>query len=152
MAETASAVLERFRDTSDRIVSELRRLGSDRWPRQIVLRDLRADDVFFDHGAFAGFVDLTALGYDAPVADVVRLAGTVSWPGLRWSAVIASYETLRPFGDIEPSDLCLLDEATQLCAMMNWLQWSLLERRSFAPLDVAFGRLRDLATRPPIAA
>ena len=146
----AEAALEELDRHAAPLRDQLRSLAARPWPCQVVMRDLRAEDVFFDGRRFGGFVDFTALGHDTCLADLARLVGTTDWTGLSWERARAAYESVaRLDGGLH--ELELFDRATRLCALKNWLVWTLLEQRSFAPPRVAFARIARLLDRPSIA-
>lgn len=118
---------------------------------QPVLRDVWAEHVLFVGDRVTAIIDWHAAGIDTPATDIARLTG--SWPAARAqrTAFIQAYARVRPLGAVERSLVGFLDAAGVVCAIDNWLRWTLEEQRSFADMDRVLQRIDLLVGRLPEA-
>jgi Ser/Thr protein kinase RdoA (MazF antagonist) len=141
------------------LVRGLARLEPATLPCQVVLRDVWSDHVLFESAAaerVAGVIDLHAVGFDTPAADVARLLG--SWlpaaPQVDpdwWSAAIAAYETVRPLGPEAERLVPWLAASGILFGLDHWFRWTLVEGRTFPETDPVTRRVDRLLARLPAA-
>jgi homoserine kinase type II len=123
-----------------RIVHEVEHALQRDAPVQVCLRDCRGQHFLFTGQEVTGLVDMGAMDFDSPAADLSRLL--LDWdsrdPSLRPAALdaYASVHTL----DLATSSLIRLYESTAATlAPAHWIRWHFLEARRFddphAPLE-----------------
>ncbi len=106
-----------------RLVSQLEQ-GRGPVRVQYVLRDVHREHLLRNAAGGWGLIDFDAVGMDSPIADLVRLLGTlvpdspeVIHSGLR------SYGRFRPLDDADWALALALDQATVWGALMYCLRW-----------------------------
>jgi Ser/Thr protein kinase RdoA (MazF antagonist) len=110
---------------------------------QPTLRDIRKEHVFFVGDDVTGIIDLGAMRIESPASDIARLLGSfVGNDAAAWDVGLAAYETTRPLDEQERLLATAIAQANVLLAPGNWLQWLLIERRTFDDMPAVVERLR----------
>ncbi len=98
-----------------------------------VLRDVQPAHVLFRQGDVAGFIDVGAMRFDSPMADLARLLHRWRFPEPAWYAdALRGYQNIRPLDQIESSVFAAYDYSAQLLTGVQWLRWLVIEEREFA--------------------
>jgi hypothetical protein len=89
-----------------------------------------------------GIIDLGAMSIESPASDVARLLESfVGDDAEAWDIGLSAYSTVRPF-DVQERRLAkAIAESNVLLAPGNWLQWLLVERRTFDDMATVVKRL-----------
>lgn len=112
---------------------------------QVIAGDIWRNNVLFSQRGVVGFVDFTAMRVDAPVADVVRLLGSLACTTEDWQRGLHAYRGTAP-----PPLLSSLQLAEPMyvsglvLTVLNWLWWLYAEKRDFADSSAVFERCREL--------
>jgi len=142
--ENARQLLDwRWNRVRNELWNRLRRYEQQPLPLQYVLRDVHRDHVLFENGQPAGLIDFDAVRCDTPMTDLARWAGSFLADRSEedrdavWDAATAGFRVqwASPYCEAlesEPTlarDLC---HSAQWISLANWLDWVLIQRRSFA--------------------
>jgi hypothetical protein len=115
---------------------------------QPALRDIWNEHVLFAGDNVTGILDLGAMGIESPASDVARLLGSfVGNDGAAWEIGLAAYTAIRPLDEDERRLATAIAQANILLAPGNWLQWLLIERRTFDDMPAVVKRLRITVER-----
>jgi Ser/Thr protein kinase RdoA (MazF antagonist) len=163
--DLANKTLAHHRRSSQRLIAKCQQILR---PTMIhfVIRDIHCEHVLYDNDRVTGVIDFGAARVDEPLLDLVRLFSSQS-PTDR----TARYETLQIYiekkdelyrGESTVSDFslsfldakktieefALIDEISTLLSAFQWVQWILLENRSFScPRKTIIDRLSSLVHR-----
>jgi Ser/Thr protein kinase RdoA (MazF antagonist) len=118
---------------------------------QPVLRDVWAEHVLFLGDHVAAVIDWHASGIDTPATDIARLTG--SWPAAAEHRLgfLEAYAGVRPVSEAERRLVPYLDTTGVICAIDNWLRWTLEEQRRFTDGQRVRERIDRLLARLPEA-
>jgi Ser/Thr protein kinase RdoA (MazF antagonist) len=123
-----------------------------RTPVQVVLRDVWSAHVLFGEtpptsDAVTGIVDFDALRIDSVATDLARLLGSYAQnDAAAWQQGLAAYEEVRPLSAAERQLVAAYDQTAVLLTGVTWLQWVLVEKKTF-PLHVVLARLDATLSR-----
>ena len=119
------------------LLAELQRISNEPVRLQPVLRDVWNDHLLFDENRVSGIVDFGAMRNDEPAADLARMLGSLHpFETDQRLAAIERYNSKRLAQPVDPARVDLLDRSATLLTALQWLQWLVLERRSF-PMEVS---------------
>jgi len=114
------------------LVTRLRDAHSLGVPIFPVLRDVQPAHVIFEGARVAGVIDVGAMRFDSPMADLARLLQRWRYTEPNWYATaLAAYQNIR---DLHKNELCVLDVydySARLLTGVQWLRWLVLEERAF---------------------
>jgi Ser/Thr protein kinase RdoA (MazF antagonist) len=115
---------------------------------QPAIRDIRSEHVFFIGDEVSGIIDLGAMRIESPASDVARLLGSyVGNDAAAWEIGLAAYTTIWPLDEQERRLATAIAQANILLAPGNWLQWLIVERRTFDDMRAVVERLRTSVSR-----
>lgn len=118
---------------------------------QPVLRDVWGDHVLFVGDRVAAIIDWHAAGVDTPATDLARLVGSWPAPAEHGDDFLDAYSRLRPLSAQERGLVGFFAAAGVVCAVDNWLRWTVEERRRFADMTRVVDRVDRLLARLPEA-
>jgi Ser/Thr protein kinase RdoA (MazF antagonist) len=129
------------------LLVDLERLRTEPVLLHFVLRDIWSDHVLFTGAEVTGIIDFGAGRLDEPATDVARLLGTMEpFDNRRWQLGWESYHEVQPH--VELRRVLLLDRVGTLLSALQWLQWLVLEGRSFqVPREGLVGRWQRIVAR-----
>ena len=120
----------------------LSRVSEQQWPLVWILGDHHVGNLLFRHGELVGIVDYDAVRYDSPACDLARLFGSYQLvsgvvsdsvlTGSIWEPMVAAYRAIRPLKGQEEELAGGLVRWSPVITLGNWIQWVLVEERSFA--------------------
>ena len=108
---------------------------------QFVMRDVHREHVLFSNGQPAGLIDFDALRVDSPAVDLARWVGRFDAyrrdPAGVWQAVLAGLnrQGSSSEGCWSKRDMTLaaaIAGVNPWISLANWLEWLLIDQRSFA--------------------
>lgn len=116
-------------------------------PHHFVLRDIWSDHVLFIDDRVSGVIDYGAARVDEPATDVARLLGSLEpFDQRQWLVGWEAYRAVNPHVELER--VRLLDRVGTLLSAVQWLQWLVIQPRSFnAPLNQLVARWQRLVQR-----
>jgi Ser/Thr protein kinase RdoA (MazF antagonist) len=128
------------------MLDSLRRALGRKVRLQIVLRDVRPEHILFSQGTLTGIVDYDAIRWDSVTCDLARVMEPLAGPGCdSWSDLLCGYENHTPLDPGEVELLCAIHTVNPMLALLQWLQWHMVEQRAFARGPSAEARMRQLA-------
>jgi Ser/Thr protein kinase RdoA (MazF antagonist) len=129
------------------LLAALQHLRSQPVQLHFVMRDIWSDHVLFTGDEVTGIIDFGAGRLDEPAADVARLLGTMEpFDAGRWQVGWESYQAIQP--QVQLRRVMLLDRVGTLLSALQWLQWLVLEGRSFqVPRPELVGRWQRIVAR-----
>ena len=146
--QPALAVLDAFPRVAPRVAASLKIGIEADVPLQPCLRDIWHDHVLFTGEAVTGLIDPHAARTDSVAADLARLLDTLAGDDRnQWDAGLASYQEVRRLSAAELALIELFDQSGLLLSGMNWLDWHLVNKRTFANRDGVLARLTSIAAR-----
>ena len=101
-------------------------------PVHPVIRDLRAEHLFFEQSRLIAVIDFGAMSVDSAACDLARLLGDLTaYDAQKMAAGMEIYHRIRPLNEIERSLVLVLAKTTVMVGLLNWINWLLIERRNF---------------------
>ena len=153
-------------EIADRIIAptlrnQLPDFAAMTWPVQPVIRDVWHDHILFSRDDVTGLVDFGAMQMDHVSLDIARLLGSLRFTRDKqidlsgrpsddlsyWQAAITAYSQIRRLNEAEIALIPLLDASGILLGSMSWLNWILIENRSFENLEWVQARIEFLVRR-----
>lgn len=131
----------------NQIRSALSQYEQQTLPTQPVVRDLRAEHLFFDDGRLTGLIDFDAMQMDSIAYDLSRLTSTWGLNEQQTSVAIEAYSSVRPIQPAEHALVLLLILTSHLLMPLQWIQWLTIEKRSFANTKLVDQRLVQLTVK-----
>lgn len=157
LQELADRTISHLHRSSRRLIESLQELNQPQ-DLQFVIRDLHSEHVLYTGDLVTGVLDYGAARIDEPLLDLVRLLGSQA-PFDRQ----ARYETLELYLTLQVPDristtkclsmsplkrYSLLDEVSTLLSSIQWLDWLVVQHRSFpVPLQKILNRWCKLLDR-----
>ncbi len=146
--EPAGEILDAFSRVAPRVAASLKIGINTEAPLQPCLRDIWHDHVLFTGEAVSGLIDPHAARSDSVATDLARLLGTlVGDERGRWDSGLAAYQSVRPLSTAELALIELFDQSGVLLSGMTWLDWVLLQGRSFKNREGVLARMRSIVGR-----
>lgn len=141
-------LLEHLPASLPRIQAELALLEAVSFPLQPCLRDIWHDHVLFVADEVTGLIDASACRTENVAADLARLIGSLAEDDQeRWTLALAEYRRQRPVTLAEETLMIALDRSGVVLSALTWINWLLLERRSFSDHQAVASRLTHLQRR-----
>lgn len=133
LIELRERTMLEFKIRCQRLQTSLRIELEKEVPLHFVLRDIWSDHVLFTGDEVTGIIDFGAARIDDPRTDIVRLLGSLEPRDReRWEFGLSIYrEASVTRGAFEVEPLRLMDEVATLLAALQWMEWLVLERRTF---------------------
>ena len=125
----------------DALLNKLRPFANQTLPIQPVVRDLRAEHLFFDGDQLSGLIDFDAMQMDSIAYDLSRLSSTMGLDDRQIQTALESYSSVRPIQPIEEALIPLLSAASRLLVPLQWIQWLLVEQREFSNTQMVKQRI-----------
>ena len=108
----------------------LKTLHSQSVTLHFVLRDVWSDHILFSGDRVTGIIDFGAARVDEPATDVARLLGSLEpFDQRQWLVGWEAYRAVNPHVELER--VRVLDRVGTLLSAVQWLQWLVLQPRSF---------------------
>lgn len=137
----AARMTDAIRQHLPRVQQRLQAASTCSVPLQLCIRDVRRDHLLFVGDRLTGIVDFAAMGRDSVATDLARLLA--EWDPCVRQMVLDSYVVIRPLSDRE-CELCdLLRQVNPVLSGLQWLQWLVVEERSFDDWDAVTQRMMD---------
>ena len=114
-------------------------------PLHPVVRDLRAEHLLFTDDQLTGLVDFDAMQMDSVAYDLSRLTSSMRLNETQLHLALATYHAERPIQAAEAKLTQLLTGISRLLAPLSWVNWLVLEQRSFSNLAAVEQRLKEVA-------
>ena len=114
-------------------------------PLHPVVRDLRAEHLLFTDDQLTGLVDFDAMQMDSVAYDLSRLTSSMRLAESQLHLALATYHAERPIQAAEAKLTQLLTGISRLLAPLSWVNWLVLEQRSFGNLAAVEKRLKEVA-------
>jgi Ser/Thr protein kinase RdoA (MazF antagonist) len=104
--------------------------------------------VLFHGDDATGIVDFGSARVDSPAADLARLLGdTIQNNDALWHCGVDEYRRFASLTDTEIRLARTLDATGAVLSAATWLEWLLMDRRSFPDSEQVFRRLLHLQQR-----
>ncbi len=137
-----------FQALSSEVASNLAELGSATVALQPCLRDVWHDHLLFTGDQLTGLIDPGACRSDNVTTDLARLLGSlVEDDRAEWNFALDCYQKLRPLSLIEFKMLHAFDASGVVLSGMTWLDWLLVQQRSFTNRERVLERLQAIVRR-----
>jgi Ser/Thr protein kinase RdoA (MazF antagonist) len=129
------------------LLRQLKALAKFHVPIHFVIRDIWSDHVLFVDEQVSGIIDFGAARQDEPATDVARLLGSLEpFDDDRWQQGMNAY--LQVNSGVVAERVQVLDRVATLLSALQWMQWLIVERRSFAaPIEQLYARWQRLLAR-----
>ena len=114
-------------------------------PLHPVVRDLRAEHLLFTGDQLTGLVDFDAMQMDSVAYDLSRLTSSMRLNEAQLHLALSTYHAERPIQPDEAKLVQLLTGISRLLAPLSWVNWLVLEQRSFSNLAAVEQRLKEVA-------
>ena len=114
-------------------------------PLHPVVRDLRAEHLLFTGDQLTGLVDFDAMTMDSVAYDLSRLTSSMRLNEHQLHLALSTYHAVRPIQPAEGQLTQLLTGISRLLAPLSWINWLVLEQRSFSNLAAVEQRLKEVA-------
>ena len=132
----------------DRTLAQLRDLSANVFPLQPVIRDLWHDHLLFTDDSVTGIVDFGAMRMDIASLDLSRMLGSLIGDDAdRRHFAVAAYDSIRKISETEHDAIEPLMDAQTILAAVNWLNWLVVERRTFADVGAVEKRVAEVSLR-----
>ncbi|MEO8269565.1 MAG: aminoglycoside phosphotransferase family protein [Aureliella sp.] len=126
----ADHTLQRLAAHGPQLMQQLAIVRYQPIPLHFVLRDVWSDHILFTDDRVTGIIDYGAARVDEPATDVARLLGSLEpFDRGRWMIGWEAYQAFNPLVDLER--VRVLDRVGTLLSAVQWLQWLVLQPRSF---------------------
>lgn len=124
--------------TAKQLATDLKPFVDEIFPVQPVIRDVWHDHILFTGDQVTGVVDFGAMQMDNIALDLARVLGSlVGDQAERWDFAFNAYGQTRSLQPREVEFALVMDRCASFLASLNWLNWILIEQRSFeSPADV----------------
>ena len=127
--------------------SQLAEFGDVPLPSQPVIRDLRAEHLFFDGDKLVDVIDFGAMRIDSVACDLARMLGDCCVDDQQFQEALDAYHATRPLSAAERQLIPILESTTVLVGILNWLDWLFCQQRRFEDAENVRGRLSSLFQR-----
>ncbi|MCE9554383.1 MAG: phosphotransferase [Planctomycetes bacterium] len=146
--EYAPQFLSAFRRFAPLLETELRELLATPVALQPCIRDIHDQHVLMIGNRVTGLIDFGAMRVDSVATDVARLLGTMAGDdaSLR-EAGLSAYQLCRRLSDIESRLVVAIVRANVVLTGPQWLQWLLVEQKSFESMPAVLARLERIWQR-----
>lgn len=115
-------------------------------PLHPVVRDLRAEHLLFTGDQLTGLVDFDAMQMDSVAYDLSRLTSSMRLNENQLHLALSTYHAARPIQPAEAKLTQALTGVSRLLAPLSWVNWLVLEQRSFSNLAAVEQRLKEVAS------
>lgn len=130
------------------IINLLEPLSVQQVPLQPCLRDIWHDHLLFCENRLTGLIDPGACRTDHFAADLSRLLGSLFGDDRdAWKVALEHYQALQPLRLLDWSLLRAYNQSQVLLSGITWLEWLVLERRTFPDASIVEQRLQVLLRR-----
>ena len=132
----------------NRTLAALQTLSANVFPLQPVIRDVWHDHLLFTDDEVTGLVDFGAMRMDIASLDLSRMLGSLVGDDVgRQRFAVAAYDSVRKLSDSERDAIAPLIDAQTILSAANWLNWLVVERRTFADPGAVEKRVADISKR-----
>ena len=114
-------------------------------PLHPVVRDLRAEHLLFTGDELTGLVDFDAMQMDSIAYDLSRLTSSMRLTETQLHLALSTYHAARPIQAAEAKLVQALTGVSRVLAPLSWINWLVLEQRSFSNLTAVEQRLKEVA-------
>ncbi len=133
---------------ANQLAGRLEPMTREVFPVQPVIRDVWHDHLLFTGDVLTGIIDFGAMQIDNVALDLSRVLGSlVSHQPDRWQMAMDFYSKYRQLSPKEIRLVFDLDQSAAFLGGLNWLNWILLEGRSFESADHVEKRIVHLILR-----
>ena len=148
LGEYAPLFLGAFRRLAPHLEIELRNLHDTSVPLQPCIRDIHDQHVLMIDDRVTGLIDFGAMRVDSVATDVARLLGTMAGDDAKLrEAGLSAYQQCRHLSDIELRLVAALDRANVVLTGPQWMEWLLVEQKSFQAMPAVVARLERIRHR-----
>lgn len=131
-----------------RILHKLHHNSNLRTPIQPALRDIWHDHLLFTGNELTGLIDASACRSESVVTDLARvLCSLLRDDRAEWDFALQCYQEVRPLSLTELQLLPVFDQSAVLLSGVTWLEWLLIQRRTFANSEQVLRRLKEVVGR-----
>lgn len=113
-------------------------------PAQPVIRDLRAEHLFFVGDQLSGLIDFDAMAIDSVAWDLSRLIATMGLSDEQMEFAVDRYHAIRPLHPLDTSLIAVVVRAAPLIAALQWVEWLAVEGRTFPSSTAVVSRLEKV--------
>ncbi len=125
--------------------ARLNEFATEDLPLHPVVRDLRAEHLLFTGDQLTGLVDFDAMQMDSVAYDLSRLTSSMRLNEPQLHLALSTYHAERPIQAAEAKLVQLLTAVSRLLAPLSWVNWLVLEQRSFGNPAAVERRLKEVA-------
>lgn len=137
-----------FKSCAPGTLERLESLRAATVPIQPCLRDVWHDHLLFTGNELTGLIDPGACRSENVTTDLARLLGSlVGDDRSEWDFALNCYQTIRPLSLLELGLLSAFDSSGVLLSGMTWLDWLLVQRRTFIDREQIARRLDAIIRR-----
>jgi homoserine kinase type II len=123
---------------------QLNKFATEDLPLHPVVRDLRAEHLLFTDDRLTGLVDFDAMQMDSVAYDLSRLTSSMRLNETQLHLAFSTYHSQRPIQTAEAKLVQVLTAISRLLAPLSWVNWLVLEQRSFSNLAAVEQRLKEV--------
>ena len=124
--------------------ARLNEFATEDLPLHPVVRDLRAEHLLFTSDQLTGLVDFDAMQMDSVAYDLSRLTSSMQLNESQLHLALSTYHAARPIQPAEAKLIQLLTGISRLLAPLSWVNWLVLEQRSFGNPAAVERRLKEV--------
>lgn len=114
-------------------------------PLHPVVRDLRAEHLLFTGDQLTGLVDFDAMQMDSVAYDLSRLTSSMRLNESQLHLALSTYHSARPIQAAEAKLTQLLTAVAPMLSALSWVEWILIEQRTFPDSNSVNLRLAQVA-------
>ena len=140
-----SHFVEKGRGFADRLRDSLLVFRNQQLPVHPVIRDIRAEHLFYENQELVAVIDYGAMRIDSVACDLARMLGDCCQNQNHClSAGLDHYHSIRPLSEVERNLTPLLHQATIIVGLLNWIEWLGIQQRQFDDHEKVRTRLNSL--------
>jgi Ser/Thr protein kinase RdoA (MazF antagonist) len=148
MRHRAKRLLRLLPKWAPSVAEELAHFGKSSVPLQPCIRDVWHDHLLFQENKVSGLIDFGSMGVDNVSCDIARLLGSLAGGSpVFWQLGLEAYAEIRGLSAVELELVRAFDRSSLLLGALNWVAWTMLDRRIFEKPKAVLQRMDALMDR-----
>ena len=148
MRHRAKRLLRLLPKWAPSVAEELAHFGKSSVPLQPCIRDVWHDHLLFQENKVSGLIDFGSMGVDNVSCDIARLLGSLAGGSpVFWQLGLEAYAKIRGLSAVELELVRAFDRSSLLLGALNWVAWTMLDRRIFEKPKAVLQRMDALMDR-----
>lgn len=136
------------RHLATKLAGQLDEFRDLRLPSHPVIRDIRAEHLYFEGDQLSSVIDFGAMRIDSVACDLSRMLGDCCRGDKRkMKQALDIYHSLRPLSDSERELVPILDRTSVVVGLLNWMDWLGQQQRHFDDPAQVHSRVNSLFQR-----